>query len=135
MPPEIDTSQAPHYLDFASRLTGTKDFGPCKTIAILNHGALAVVVYNAQDEMNIGISIATSSPKWCSKRVLKVIFGFPFIQLGLNRVTATINENNAKSISLVERLGFQKEGYLRQYYDNSGAVIYGITKDECRWLK
>ena len=132
---EIDTSQKPEYLQFVTRLTGTQDFGECKTIAFKKDW-LAVVVYNALDESNLGISIATDSPKWCSKAVLKVIFGFPFIQLGVNRITATIRETNEKSTELVKRLGFILEGQLQKYYaTGETAMIYGMTKDNCRWLK
>lgn len=132
----VDTSQAPEYLEFVSLLTGTKDFGPCKTIAIHDNTLLAVLVYNSMDEANIGISIASTSPKWCSKLSLRVIFGFPFIQLDLNRVTATIRESNHRSIDTVKRLGFTLEGELKQYYENGeSAMIYGLTKDNCRWIK
>ncbi len=132
-----DTSQDPEYLEWVKPLTGVKDFGKCRTIGFIdNDNLIAVVVYNAQDESNIGISIATSTPKWCTKTALKLIFGFPFIQLEMNRVTATINENNLKSRSLVERLGFILEGELKQYYQTGeSAMIYGLLKDNCRWLK
>lgn len=131
----IDVSQDPRYIEYVSKLTGTKDFGPCRTIAFWGDGLLAVVLYNAVDEKNCGISIASSTPKWCSKLALRVIFGYPFIQLGLNRVTATIRQTNDKSISLVERLGFIHEGELKQYYENGeSAMIYGLLKDDCRWL-
>ena len=131
-----DTSQDPEYLAFVSRLTGTKDFGPCKTIAFWGDSLLAVVVYNGLDEMNIGISIATTSPKWCTREALKVAFGFPFKQLNLNRTTAVIRKSNRKSRSLVERLGFNYEGKMPQYYENGeSAMIYGLTKDNCRWIQ
>lgn len=133
---KYDTSQDPEYLEFVSKLTGTKDFGECKTIAFYGDELQAVVVYNAQDESNISISIATSTAKWCTKLTLKVLFGYPFQQLELNRVTACIRESNSKSLSLVQRLGFILEGELKQYYDNGeSAMIYGLTKDNCRWLK
>jgi RimJ/RimL family protein N-acetyltransferase len=133
---KTDTSQDPEYLEWASILTGTKDFGPCKTIAFYSDTLEAVVVYNAFDEGNCGISIATSSPKWATKLSLRAIFGYPFIQLGLNRVTATINASNSKSISLCIRLGFRLEGELKQYYENgNSAMIYGLTKDNCGWTK
>ena len=131
---ESDTSQAPRYLDYVSELTGTKDFGPCKSIAFWGDGLLAVVIYNAVDEKNCGISIASSSPKWCTRQVLRAIFSVPFIQYKLNRVTATIRASNIKSRSLVERLGFTLEGELKQYYENESAIIYGLTKDGCKWL-
>ena len=132
-----DTSQNPLYLEYASNLTGTKDFGENKTIAFASdeNKIMAVVVYNALDEKNCGISIASSSPKWCSKLVLKIAFGFPFIQLGLNRVTGTIRDSNHKARKNAERLGFTQEGELKEYYENGeSAIIYGLTKSECIWI-
>lgn len=132
----VDISQRPEYLGFVSKHTGTRDFGPCKTIAFYGDGLEAVIVYNAKDESNIGMSIASTTPKWCKKSVLKIAFGFPFMQLGLNRVTGIQNEFNHKARSLVERLGFELEGEMKQYYQNGeSAMIYGMTKDNCRWLK
>ncbi len=131
----FDTSQNPAYLAFMTDLTGTKDFGPCKTIAILDDTLLAVVLYNGLDESNIGMSIASTTPSWCTRQVIKVCFGFPFIQLGLNRVTSLVRENNTKSRSLAERLGFGLEGEMKQYYENGeSAMIYGLLKNDCRWV-
>lgn len=132
---KYDTTQKAEYVKFATELTGTKDFGTCKTIAFLSDKLDAVVIYNALDESNIGIGMASSTPKWCTKQVLKVVFGYPFTQLGLNRVTATIKETNLKSRSLVERLGFILEGELKHYYQTGeSAMIYGLLKEDCRWL-
>lgn len=132
----VDTGQSGRYLDFASRLTGAK-FGPkSKSIAFFSDDRklLSVVVYNAFEEKNCGISIATTTPKWCTKLALSVIFGYPFNQLGLSRVTATIREGNAKSLSLVKRLGFKREGELKQYYDNGeSAMIYGLINKQSKW--
>lgn len=133
----IDVSQHKEYIDYVSRLTGTVNFGKCKTIAFWNDKKLmAVALYNMLDESNVSLSLATTNPKWCTRKVIKVIADYPFNQLGLNRVTAVIRESNTKSISLTERIGFTKEGELRQYYkDGESAMIYGMLKDECRWLK
>ncbi len=129
-----DLAQKPEYLEFAQRLTKTKSFGACQTIAFVSDGVMAVVVYNAFDEQNCGISIATNSPKWCSRRVLQMIFSYPFSVLKLRRVTATIRQSNEKSRSLVERLGFDLEGELGEYYENGeSAMIYGLKKRESRW--
>ena len=133
-----DTSQNPLYEQFACELTDTESFGPCKTIAFIsadNTELRAVVVYHGLDHRSIGISIASNTPKWCSKLVLKIIHGFPFIQMGCNRITATVRESNTKSRSLVTRLGYKQEGELKQYYSNGdSAIIYGLLKSECEWL-
>ena len=132
-----DVNQRPEYVEYVKRLTGTKEFGACKTIAFFKEDKLiAVALYNMLDESNINISLATDNPKWCTRLVIKAMCHYPFIQLGLNRVTATVKQSNVKSVSLIERVGFTFEGELRRYYQNGeSAMIYGMTKDECRWLK
>lgn len=131
----VDTSQDPMHLVFVSKLTGTQDFGPCKTIAFLSENSKAVVVYNWKDESNIGMSIAATSPKWCNRKAIKIAFGFPFIQLGMNRVTSIIRETNEKSIKLVKGLGFRFEGEMRGYYENGdSALMFGLLKNECKWI-
>lgn len=131
----IDTSQNPSFLKFASEMVSEGHFGEdSKTIAFYEDSWLAVVVYHGKSSGNINISIATTSPKWCSKKALRVIFAYPFNQLGVNRVTALIRKTNRKSRSLVERLGFRLEGTLKQYFKNGeAAMVYGLLKDENRW--
>jgi RimJ/RimL family protein N-acetyltransferase len=53
-----------------------------------------------------------------------------FARLGLHRLETDIDPRNAASIRLVERLGFEREGLLRQRYFVAGAIqdsaIYGL---------
>jgi [ribosomal protein S5]-alanine N-acetyltransferase len=57
-----------------------------------------------------------------------------FEQLGLNRIEATINPDNARSIRVAEKLGFTREGRLRDYRRMSGGFrdcyIYGLLRRE-----
>jgi ribosomal-protein-alanine N-acetyltransferase len=45
---------------------------------------------------------------------------FAFRRLGLHRVEANVQPANRRSIALVERLGFEREGYSRRYVKISG---------------
>ena len=45
---------------------------------------------------------------------LRAVLGFGFGALELNRITATVHTENAASIASLERLGFRREGLLRQ---------------------
>ena len=133
-----DTTQNPLYRQWAAERTGVEDFGPCATIAFFNDDLelQAVVIYSHVFEKNCEISIASQSPKWCSKLVLKILFSIPFMQYGLNRLTATIRESNKKSISLVERLGFRRVGELEEFYESGeSAILFGLTKKQCKWIK
>jgi len=54
--------------------------------------------------------------------------------VGLHRVEATIDPENAASRTVVEHVGMRKEGLLRRYLDIAGAwrdhVLYALTVEE-----
>ena len=45
---------------------------------------------------------------------LRIVLVYSFNKLGLNRVQAIIESRNTRSLQLIRRLGFKKEGVLRQ---------------------
>ncbi|WP_069269158.1 GNAT family N-acetyltransferase [Paraburkholderia nodosa] len=53
---------------------------------------------------------------------------YAFNDLGLHRLEANIQPGNQKSIALVRRLGFEKEGFSRRYLR-----INGEWRDHERW--
>ena len=59
---------------------------------------------------------------------------FAFEKLGLNRVEADVDPRNEASIRLLERLGFQREGYLRERWlvdeEINDTVFYGLLRRE-----
>ncbi len=66
--------------------------------------------------------------------VLPAVLEFAFGQLGLHRVFADTDPRNAPSIRALERLGFLREGVLREHYLVQGepqdAVVYGLLRPE-----
>jgi ribosomal-protein-alanine N-acetyltransferase len=48
------------------------------------------------------------------------VLDYAFGTLGLHRVEANVQPTNARSIALVERVGFTREGYSRRYIKISG---------------
>jgi ribosomal-protein-alanine N-acetyltransferase len=59
---------------------------------------------------------------------LAQVLDFAFGELGLHRLEANIQPGNARSIALVERLGFRKEGFSPRYLK-----IDGDWRDHERW--
>jgi ribosomal-protein-alanine N-acetyltransferase len=59
---------------------------------------------------------------------LRAVLGAVFGGLKLHRVEANIQPGNARSIALIRRLGFEKEGYSRRYL-----LIDGDWRDHERW--
>jgi [ribosomal protein S5]-alanine N-acetyltransferase len=65
---------------------------------------------------------------------LSLVLRHAFGALGLHRVEANVQPENARSIALVERLGFRREGYSPRYLKIGGRwrdhVRYAIRADE-----
>jgi aminoglycoside 6'-N-acetyltransferase/ribosomal-protein-alanine N-acetyltransferase len=65
---------------------------------------------------------------------VRTLIRFGFDELGLHRITAAIGPNNPASIAVVEKLGFTKEGRLRDHVHTNGAwrdsILYSVLVDE-----
>src|SRR5215510_3225332 len=66
------------------------------------------VVFTQFSGLNIVLACALEAP--LTRMFLRALFFYPFLQLGCARMTLLIDEDNAKSIRLVEHVGFQLEG-------------------------
>ena len=58
---------------------------------------------------------------------LTEVLEFGFEKMGLNRIEALVHSQNLASIRLLQKLGFQKEGYLRDYYYQGGEFHSSLT--------
>lgn len=120
------------------RLAGIENgFGQYSAIGIENCGELiAGVVYHDYRRFSIQISMAAETPKWCSRRTLNILLGYPFNQCGVERITACTAKNNKRLRSMVERLGFKLEGTIRRGFDGKhDLLVYGLLKeDAAKWI-
>jgi len=68
---------------------------------------------------------------------VRTLINYGFQQLNLNRIEATTDSENTRSIRLLERLGFLKEGRLRQKYFYKGKhhdeLVFSLLKKD--WEK
>ena len=68
---------------------------------------------------------------------LQALLTYCFEELGLRRLEADVDPRNNPSIKTLERLGFQKEGLLRERWHVNGelqdALFYGLLKRH--WIK
>lgn len=123
--------------DFVRRLLiGDVDsFGECRAIGVVTKGQLiAGVVYSNFYGRDIQASIASTTPKWASKTVLRAMFQYPYLQLGCSRITAQTRGQNVKAQIFLRKLGFRQEGILRQWYTDDDAILFGQIKSECPWI-
>lgn len=65
---------------------------------------------------------------------LQALLKYSFEELDLRRLEADVDPRNNPSIKTLERLGFQKEGYLRERWlvndEIQDALFYGLLKRE-----
>jgi [ribosomal protein S5]-alanine N-acetyltransferase len=65
---------------------------------------------------------------------LETLLSFAFGELDLHRIEADVDPRNAASIRTLERLGFQREGYLRERWLVNGeaqdTVFFGLLRRE-----
>lgn len=65
---------------------------------------------------------------------LRALLVYGFVDLGLNRIEADVDPRNAPSARSLERLGFKREGLLRERWivgeEVSDTAFYGLLRSE-----
>ena len=74
--------------------------------------------------------------KGLAHEAASLAISYGFLELGLHRIEADTEPNNLRSNKVLERLGFQREGLLRERFVHPDGIqdslIFGILKPE--WL-
>jgi len=67
---------------------------------------------------------------------LGLLLGFAFETLGLHRIEADVDPDNDRCLRLLDRLGFRREGHLRERWHHMGeirdAVFLGLLRQDWR---
>jgi RimJ/RimL family protein N-acetyltransferase len=88
-----------------------------------------------QKHAEIGYSLMPAyQGRGLAQEAVRGVLAFAFDVLGLERIEADIDPRNTPSCRLVERLGFQREGFLRERWRVNGeicdAAFYGLLRRE-----
>lgn len=114
-----------------------KPFQEYSAIGLEKNGEIVGgVVYDYHTGPSIFAHIASDKTRqWMTPAYLAAIFRYPFLQLGCQRLTVFVREDNADSLQFVANLGFQKEGEIRRAcIDGKSLIVLGMLRDECRFL-
>lgn len=79
---------------------------------------LAVAVYHdyRRAYRTCQVSIASSSPKWATRRNFRDLLAFPFLQYQCNLVWSSIPHKNERVIAFCKAIGFKQEAILADRY-------------------
>lgn len=95
----------------------------------------AVVVFDTFSQCDVHMHIASDgSGRWMNKELLIRSFAFPFVQLGLRRITGMVPSKNARAIAFDENLGFEREGLCRDALPDDDIVVMGLLRKNCRFI-
>jgi RimJ/RimL family protein N-acetyltransferase len=132
----IDYAQRPEHLKWAESLLGQRfdARAACWLTSLDQTGKiLGVVIFSRFTTGNCEITVASVDPRFISKRFAFAVAAYPFLQLDCRRVTAFIAVENAKSLSLAQRLGFRIEGTARDWFPTGDAHILGLLRQDCKF--
>jgi len=77
--------------------------------------------------------------RWITKTIAKTVFEYPFVHLGLQRLSAISFKGVTDSVgAFLEHLGFTLEGCIRKAANINNEPtdinLYGMLREECKWL-
>jgi hypothetical protein len=135
----VDGEQKPEYFAFAARVLGESfEYPACKCVASLTSTGeiMGVVIYSQTTATNAMMSVASDlTGRFLTRQFLHDVFWVPFVQWGKPRVTILIRASNAHSQKFCRKLGFVQEGLVRRAYGNEDGLLFGMLREECRYLK
>jgi RimJ/RimL family protein N-acetyltransferase len=125
----------------AERLQAKFSPSACRWVAGLAVGGIVwVVVYSHFSTRNCVMSIATDATKrWASRHTFRTIFGIPFNEWNLDRVSFIVSEKNEASLRMLRHAGrfsicAAEEGRMRKAFDdNTDGILFGLLKADCQW--
>jgi hypothetical protein len=85
-------------------------------------------------DTDVDVSLA-SEANGGAKVLIWPFLNYVFGQLNCKRCTARIPVDNAKSIKLATRLGFEMEGRLRHGFGDRDALVFGLLRENIHGLR
>ena len=96
---------------------------------------MGVAIYHNYRQNDIEITFITATPRWATPGNIRALLHYPFIQLGVKRMTAITKKSNKKARSFMTRLGFVLEGtHPYAARDCTTSCTYGLySKNAEKW--
>lgn len=111
--------------------------GVFRAASIVEDGEfVCVAVLSNFTSRNIDINFAASPRTWklpkAFARLFNVVFGYAFSFPSVARVTGLVSMSNARCLRLIEKIGFVREGVMRDALPGADLAVYGFLPGEFR---
>ena len=113
---------------------GQKIEPPFVGIGIVQHG-LIVGGYIINDFNGANVELTAYAPNMLRRGHLVLLARYIYGQLQCRRITARANRKNKASLRTLKKAGFKYEATLKGYYPDGDAVLFGLLRENCRWLR
>lgn len=102
---------------------------------LIGYAAIDGVLWN---QRNAWVTLAIGAPadrgRGYGQEALELLLGFAFGELNLRCLNITVFAYNAAAIRLYERMGFRREGSMREFLERDGEIFdmhfYGLLRSE-----
>jgi RimJ/RimL family protein N-acetyltransferase len=119
----------------ASRAGGSPKMDNFTAIGLADDDKLiAGVVYTDFNGSQITAGIAIDG-KCINREFLWFVHFYPFVQLGVKRITACVEQGNSASQQFVTRLGFKLESVMERAGRTGDLLVYRMFREDCRYLE
>ena len=133
MTPVFEPQEA--IIAWAGRQLGVNFHQPCYAIGVVNNAGepVGAAVFNDFADRNIEVTMV--GPGAFSRSIARVMAEFAFNANNVSRLTVRTRAKNKKLAALIEKTGWKREGRLRRWYGDDDAIVFGMLRKECRFLK
>ena len=99
---------------------------------------MAVAIYNNyRYSADIEVSFVAATPRWATQGNIRAMLAYPFVQLGVKRLSAITTKKNKRCRKLLTGLGFKQEGVHPFAGENQAtAITYGLYSEPAKkWVE
>jgi RimJ/RimL family protein N-acetyltransferase len=118
------------------QIDGDEDFGPYTAIGVTSESgdpSAGVVFHNFVPRYRgLEITMASVTPRWVTRDVLRGIMAYPFEQLDCVAVRTVTPRKNKAALRFNRKMGFKIDGVMRRGFGSQDAIVCSMLAKEWR---
>lgn len=120
---------------YVQERVGTKIFPPFTTLGVINDQSqiTAGIVFNCWTGPDVELTIANDGG--LHRRLIMATAFYVYHDLKCVRGSITVRKSDQKTYETALKFGFKVEGIKRLGFGDDDAVIMGMMRHECRWIR